>query len=157
MLPRLRLRGASTGTDGVPAGAPLTDVGVYVGWFGAATGLVHYASALAAPLERLPGVGAALDHRARRIERSRATPGAGETIRSDVVAVAADARGRRLATVHLTGGDPYSFTASVLAWAAGRAAAQGVRGPPARSARRKHRRALGLKEPAPRLDFIVRW
>jgi hypothetical protein len=27
----------------------------------------------------------------------------------------------------LTGGDPYSFTASVLAWAAGRAAAQGVR------------------------------
>jgi hypothetical protein len=74
----------------------------------------------------LPGVGAALDHRARRIQRSRATPGAGGTIRSDVVAVAADARGRRLATVHLTGGDPYSFTASVLAWAAGRAAAQGV-------------------------------
>ena len=42
------------------------------------------------------------------------------------MAVAADARGRRLATVHLTGGDPYSFTASVLAWAAGRAAAHGV-------------------------------
>jgi short subunit dehydrogenase-like uncharacterized protein len=126
-LPRLRRQGAITGTDGMPAGAPLTDVGVYLGWFGAATGLVHYASALAAPVERLPGVRAALDQQARRIQRSRATPGAGETIRSDVVAVAADARGRRLATVHLTGGDPYSFTASVLAWAAGRAAAQGVR------------------------------
>ena len=125
-LPRLRRRGASIGDDAVPAGAPLTDVGVYVGWFGAATGLVHYASVLAAPLEHLPGVGAALDHRARRIQRSRATPGAGGAIRSDVVAVAADARGRRLATVHLTGGDPYSFTASVLAWAASRAAAQGV-------------------------------
>jgi hypothetical protein len=106
---------------------PLTDVGVYLGWFGAATGLVHYASALAAPLERLPGVRGALDQVARRIQRSRATPGAGETIRSDVVAVAADTRGRRLATVHLVGGDPYSFTAPVLAWAAGMAAAQGVR------------------------------
>jgi short subunit dehydrogenase-like uncharacterized protein len=127
-LPRLRRQGAGgIGDDGMPAGAPLTDVGVYLGWFGAATGLVHYASALAAPLERLPGVRAALDQRARRIQRSRATPGAGEIIRSDVVAEAADARGRRLATVHLTGGDPYSFTASVLAWAAGRAAAQGVR------------------------------
>jgi short subunit dehydrogenase-like uncharacterized protein len=129
-LPRLRRQAASTSTgdnDGMPAGAPLTDVGVYLGWFGAATGLVHYLSALAAPLERLPGVRGALDRVARRIQRSRAAPGAGETIRSDVVAVAADARGRRLATVHLTGGDPYSFTAPILAWAAGRAAAQGVR------------------------------
>ena len=88
---------------------------------------VHFVSALAAPLERLPGVRGALDQRARRIQRSRATPDAGETIRSDVVAVAADGGGRWLATVHLTGGDPYSFTAAVLAWAAGRAAAQGVR------------------------------
>jgi short subunit dehydrogenase-like uncharacterized protein len=131
-LPRLRRQAASTSTstsdnDGMPAGAPLTDVGVYLGWFGAATGLVHYLSALAAPLERLPGVRGALDRVARRIQRSRAAPGAGETIRSDVVAVAADARGRRLATVHLAGGDPYSFTAPILAWAAGRAAAQGVR------------------------------
>jgi short subunit dehydrogenase-like uncharacterized protein len=129
-LPRLRWQAASTGTggnDGIPAGAPLTDVGVYLGWFGAATGLVHYLSALAAPLERLPGVRGALDRVARRIQRSRAAPGAGDTIRSDVVAVAADARGRRLATVHLAGGDPYSFTAPILAWAAGRAAAQGVR------------------------------
>jgi hypothetical protein len=78
-------------------------------------------------LERLPGVRGALDRVARRIQRSRAAPGAGDTIRSDVVAVAADARGRRLATVHLAGGDPYSFTAPILAWAAGRAAAQGVR------------------------------
>jgi short subunit dehydrogenase-like uncharacterized protein len=126
-LPRLRRQAAGTDDDGVPAGAPLTDVGVYLGWFGAATALVHYASALAAPVERLPGVRGALDQLGRRIQRSRATPGAGETIRSDVVAVAADARGRRLATVRLTGGDPYSFTAPILAWAADRAAAQGVR------------------------------
>jgi hypothetical protein len=124
-LPRLR-QAASDG-DGMAVGAPLTDVGVYLGWFGAATGLVHYASALAGPAERLPGVRGALDKLGHRIQRSRATPGARETIRSDVVAVAADARGRRLATVHLTGGDPYSFTAPILAWAAIRAAAQGVR------------------------------
>jgi short subunit dehydrogenase-like uncharacterized protein len=124
-LPRLR-HAASTG-DGMPAGAQLTDVGVYLGYFGAATELVHFASALAAPLERLPGVRRALDQQARRIQRSRATPDAAATIRSDVVAVVSDARGRRLATAHLSGGDPYSFTAHVLAWAAGRAAAQGVR------------------------------
>ena len=106
---------------------PLTDVGVYLGRFGAATGLVHYASALATPLGRLKSVRGVLDQQARRIQRSQATPGAGQTLRSHVVAEAADARGRRLALVHLTGGDPYSFTAPVLAWAASTAAAQGVR------------------------------
>jgi hypothetical protein len=69
----------------------------------------------------------ALDQQARRIQRSRAAPGTRETIRSDVVAVAADAGGKTLATVQLAGGDPYSFTAPTLAWAAGTAAAQGVR------------------------------
>jgi short subunit dehydrogenase-like uncharacterized protein len=127
-LPRLRQRAAGTGdNDGLPAGAPLTDVDVYLGWFGGATELVHFAAALAAPLERLPGIRRALDQQASRIQRSRATPDAADTIRSDVVAVAADGRDRHLATVHLTGGDPYSFTAAVLAWAAGRAAARGVR------------------------------
>jgi hypothetical protein len=50
---------------------PLTDVGVYLGWSGAATGLVHYASAMAAPLERFKGVRDALDRLARQIQRSR--------------------------------------------------------------------------------------
>jgi hypothetical protein len=38
-LPRLR---RAAGADGVPEQAPLTDVGVYLGWFGRATRLVHY-------------------------------------------------------------------------------------------------------------------
>jgi short subunit dehydrogenase-like uncharacterized protein len=92
-LPRLRPRVA--GADGRPAQAPLTDVGVYLGWLGHATRLVHYGSALAAPLSSMPGV--------------------------------LPAGGAKLAAVHLTGGDPYSFTASILAWAAGKAAAEGVR------------------------------
>jgi hypothetical protein len=41
--------------------------------------------------------------------------------------VARDRSGRDLAVVHLTGGDPYSFTAAILAWAASQAATDGVR------------------------------
>ena len=123
-LPRLR---PAAGADGIPEQVPLTDVGVYLGWFGQATGLVHYGSALAAPVNSLPGVRRAMDAAARRIQRSRAAPGTATAIRSDVVAVAGDASGRELAAVHLTGGDPYSFTAPMLAWAAGKAAAEGVR------------------------------
>ena len=50
-----------------------------------------------------------------------------QAISSDVVAVARNAGDKKLAAVHLTGADPYSFTAPILAWAAGTAAAQGVR------------------------------
>jgi short subunit dehydrogenase-like uncharacterized protein len=118
-LPRLQ-----AGPDGVPG--PLTDVEVYLGWSDGATRFVHYASALAPPLGRLPGLRWALDRRARRIQAGRAEPVAGKSIRSHVVAVAGDTGGRELAAVHLTGTDPYSFTAAILAWAAGQAAAQGV-------------------------------
>ncbi len=122
-----RLRPGTAGAGSTLAQAPLTEVGVYLGWYGAATRLVHYASAVAAPLDRLPGARRALDQRGRRIQRSRAGPDTEHAIRSDVVAVVGDASGATLAVVHLTGGDPYSFTAAVLSWAAGRAAAQGVR------------------------------
>jgi short subunit dehydrogenase-like uncharacterized protein len=122
-----RLRPGTAGTDGASAQAPLTDVDVYLGWFGGATRLVQAASALGAPLARLASVRRVMDGQARRIQRSRAQPSAAQSIHSDVVAVASDAGGRKLAAVHLTGGDPYSFTAPVLAWAAGTAAAQGVR------------------------------
>jgi short subunit dehydrogenase-like uncharacterized protein len=124
-LPRLRPRAA--GEDGIPAQAPLTDVGVYLGRFGGATRLVQYGSALAPPLGRLPGARRAVDALARRIQRSRAGPGTEQGIRSHVVAVASDGSGTKLAAVNLTGGDPYSFTAQILAWAAGKAAADGVR------------------------------
>src|ERR1700722_13396073 len=123
-LPRLRPEGAA---DGAPGQGPLTDVTVYLGWFGRATRVVHYGSALTAPASRLPGARKALNAAARGIQRSRAAPGTATAIRSDVVAVAGDASGRELATVHLVGGDPYSFTASILAWAAVKAASDGVR------------------------------
>jgi short subunit dehydrogenase-like uncharacterized protein len=124
-LPRLRRLEAAA--DGAPGQAQLTDVSVYLGWFGRATRLVHYGSALTGPASRLPGLHQALDAAARRIQRSRAAPSTTAAIRSDVVAVAADANGKELATVHLIGGDPYTFTARILAWAAVRSAADGVR------------------------------
>ena len=101
-------------------------MGVYLGWFGRATRLVQYGLALAVPAGRLPGVHRAVDALARRIQRTRTGVTASPTIRSDVIAVARDANGRKLATAHLTGGDPYSFTAPILAWAAARAAADGA-------------------------------
>jgi short subunit dehydrogenase-like uncharacterized protein len=124
-LPRLRARTPGTGRAAAPA--PLTDVDVYVGWFGRATRLVGYGAGLAASLDRVPGVRRAVDRQAHRIRRGRSEPGAAVSVRSDVVAVAGDATGRTLATVRLTGGDPYPFTALVLAWAAAQAAARGVR------------------------------
>jgi short subunit dehydrogenase-like uncharacterized protein len=117
-LPRLQPRAGGTPT-------PLTDVDVYLG-FGGAARLVHYGSTLAAPLGRMPGLRRALDMQARRIQRGRAEPVAGKSIRSHVVAVASDADGEKLAAVHLTGADPYSFTAAILAWAAEKAATHGV-------------------------------
>jgi len=121
-LPRLR-------RDGADGQAPLTDVTAYLGWFGRATRFVHYGSVLTAPASRVPGVHKVLDGVAQRIQRSRAVPGPRTPIRSDVVAVAADANGRELATVNLVGADPYSFTGSILAWAAVTAAAEGVHPP----------------------------
>jgi hypothetical protein len=100
---------------------------VYLGWFGRATRLVHYASPLVAPLGGLPGARRAVDAAGERIQRSRAAPDITAAIRSDVVAVAVDASGTELAAIHLTGGDPYSFTARILAWGAAKAAADGVR------------------------------
>ncbi len=121
-LPRLRHVTGAAGGAAVASG--LSDVGVYLGWFGGATRLVQYGSVLAAPLGRLPGVRQAIDIQARRIQRSRAEPDPAERVQSDVVAVAADSSDHELAVVHLTGGDPYSFTAGILAWAACQAAGQ---------------------------------
>lgn len=129
-LPRLRSpAGRAADTAPLTDAAALTDVAVYVGLFGHATRLVHRSSALVASLNRVPGWRRAVHAYADRIQRSRAEPHVGRNIRSDVVAVACDANGTALATVHLTGGEPYSFTAQILAWAASQAATHGVRPP----------------------------
>jgi hypothetical protein len=119
-LPRLR-RGAEPGSGG-PAGN-LRDVGVFLGWFGSATRAVHRLSVATPALRRTPGMRRLTDAVTARIQRSRAEPDPAEPVRVEVVAVAADADGHVLTEVHLTGGDPYTFTGSILAWAAARAGA----------------------------------
>ena len=114
-----RLRPAGPGGGGAPGA--LRDVGVYLGWFGPATRTVHRLSAAAPLLRRAPGLQGLIGSQAARIQRSRAEPDPAEPIRVDVVAVASGADGSTLAEVQLSGADPYTFTGSILAWAACRA------------------------------------
>ena len=82
-LPRLRpwAAGAAEAT-GIAAQAPLTDVGVFLGWLGSATRLVQAGSALATPVGRLPGVRGALRRLPHRPQPSMPERLAGSVRRS---------------------------------------------------------------------------
>ena len=56
------------------------------------------------------------------------TPTSRARARSHIVAIASDAAGAPLATVRLTGANPYDFTGEMLAWGAMRVAGGGLRG-----------------------------
>ncbi|MFB9835965.1 saccharopine dehydrogenase NADP-binding domain-containing protein [Actinoallomurus acaciae] len=94
---------------GLPASYPaLYEVNVYLGWFGRATRLAARGRVGAF------GARAALGTLAR-VARRRAGK---STLTSRIVAIAYDAEGSLLTDVHLSGGDPYEFTAGALSWAA---------------------------------------
>ena len=100
----------------LPASYPaLYEVNVYLGWFGRATRTLAVAPRGVAALGIRVGLGAL----ARLAGRWR---GGKSTLTSRIVAVAYDAEGTLLTDVHLSGGDPYDFTAGALSWAACRAA-----------------------------------
>lgn len=109
----------------------LAEVGVYLGWFGPATRVVQGASYALSTAARLPGVRRGLQTAARRLlPGSTGGPDAASRARtrSTILAETTDAEGRRLAQARLEGVNGYDFTANVLAWAAERAAAGGLRG-----------------------------
>jgi short subunit dehydrogenase-like uncharacterized protein len=109
----------------------LRDVSVWLGWFGSAARPLQALSAAVGLATKLPGARSALEATAGRLIRgSTGGPDAARRAQSHswVVAVAADAGGRPLATVRLRGSNPYDFTAEMLAWAALRAAAGGLQG-----------------------------
>lgn len=117
---------------GLPGVAPqLREVNAYLGWFGPASRVLQGFSAGGALAMKLPGVEGVWDGAMRKLARSSGG-GPDEEARSQsgshIVAVAYDAGGRKLAEVHLSGVDPYTFTGRMLAWAADRAAAGGLRG-----------------------------
>jgi hypothetical protein len=111
----------------LPASHPaLYEVNVYLGWFGRATRPVALM-----PRGRITAAGVRLgaDLLARLARRRSAK----STLTSRIVAVAYDTEGALLTEVHLSGGDPYEFTAGILAWGACQAsrgmAEQGALGP----------------------------
>lgn len=103
----------------------LYEVNVYLGWFGSATRILAHLPR--GPLAR--GTRMCAGMLARRARRRTAK----RKLTSRIVAAAYDSGGSLLTEVHLSGGDPYDFTAGILAWGARRASqgmgAEGALGP----------------------------
>src|SRR3954468_24011283 len=103
------------------------DVTTYLGAFGGAT----RALATFSLVGHVPGARPALRALAERfVKGSTGGPDAAERAksRSHVVAIASNAGGAPLATVHLEGASPYDFTADMLAWASIHARDEGLHG-----------------------------
>ena len=115
---------------GLPATHPsLRDVNSYLGWFGQLSRPMQAFSLAGAGAMKIPGARALSAKLADRFVRgSTGGPGPEQRARSGsyVVGEAYDAAGLKLAEAHLTGVDPYTFTAGILAWGARRAAADGM-------------------------------
>ena len=109
----------------------LQDVDAYLGWFGAASRPMQGFSLMMSGITRVPGVRGGLDAvLGRMVKGSTGGPSREEraAAHSHVVAFACDSAGTQLAEVRLEGVNGYDFTAGMLAWAAMRAAEQGVHG-----------------------------
>ncbi len=112
----------------LPRIAPqLSEVNVYLGWFGP----------LARPMQimslglSLPGAGSVVKALGERfVKGSTGGPNAETRAKggSHIVAIAYDAAGRQLTEVHVTGVDGYTFTGRMLAWGAEQAATGGLHG-----------------------------
>jgi short subunit dehydrogenase-like uncharacterized protein len=107
----------------------LIEVNSYLGWFGPLSRPMQAFSLVGGGAMKVPGV-KALSQRLtdRFVKGSTGGPGPEQRARSGsyVVAEAHDAAGRKLAEVHVTGIDPYTFTAGILGWGARRAAEGGL-------------------------------
>ena len=99
----------------------LRDVDVYLGWFGPASRPMQAFSAMTSVVTRVPGAKGALNAALGRFAKG-STGGPDKATRaktgSHIVAVASDAGGRELATVHVEGANGYDFTGDMLAWGA---------------------------------------
>jgi short subunit dehydrogenase-like uncharacterized protein len=113
----------------LPAVYPrLQEVNVYLGWFGGLSRAVQAGSRAGALLTRVPGMRRALLAGGEKLAGLGAGPAPGTTPGglSWIAAAAYGAGGEQLAEVDLSGADGYAFTAGFLAWAAQRAAHDGV-------------------------------
>jgi short subunit dehydrogenase-like uncharacterized protein len=114
----------------LPAAYPrVREVNVYLGWFAGMSRAVQAGSRVTGAIMRLPGMSAlAVRGGAKLATLGGPGPAPGTTpgTHSYVAAIAYDHAGAELGEVHVAGADAYDFTARVLAWAARRAAEDGV-------------------------------
>ena len=116
----------------LPRVAPrLREVNAYLGWFGPASRGMQAMSACTSVAMKIPGAEKLWSSATGRFVHG-STGGPDEEARakggSHIVGIAYDAAGRQLSEVHLKGVDGYTFTGRMLAWAADRAAAGGLKG-----------------------------
>ena len=111
----------------LPRMAPqLTEVNSYLGWFGSGSKAIQVLSAGTSLGMKVPGANRLWEAATGRLVKgSSGGPDAAarSRSRSHIVAIAYNAAGRELSEVHVTGGDPYTFTGKVIAWGAEQAAA----------------------------------
>lgn len=106
----------------------LREVNVYLGGLGTLTRAAGVLARATPVLAALPGVKRATEALADHVLR-RARPAVAEArVSAQIVAETYDGTGRPLSAVRLAGGDPYLFTADILAWAAATAAGSRVAG-----------------------------
>jgi short subunit dehydrogenase-like uncharacterized protein len=107
----------------------LSEVDVYLGWFGAATQTLRLSSQITRALLRLPGarqlIGTIGQFAIRWVAEEPDSDALARVI-PHFLGTAYDASGTALAEVHLVSGEPYQLTADLLAWGARQAAERGV-------------------------------
>jgi short subunit dehydrogenase-like uncharacterized protein len=115
---------------GLPRAYPrLAEVNSYLGWFGPLSRPMQAFSLIGGGAMKVPGARTLTGKLTERFVRgSTGGPGREQRARSGsyIVAEAYNAGGAKLAEVHLTGVDPYTFTAGILAWGAQRVAVDGM-------------------------------
>lgn len=109
----------------------LTDVRVFLGWFGDRTRALHWFARVQAAAMKVPGVRPLVRTLVQRNAHSEGEGPAAEAraaSRSHIIAEASDATGAILSRTRMTGVDGYDFTAAILAWMAERVLEDGVHG-----------------------------
>jgi short subunit dehydrogenase-like uncharacterized protein len=115
----------------LPAAYPrLREVNVYLGWFAGLSRAIQVSSRASAVLTAIPGMRRMLvgvGDKVAGMGGPGPAPGTTPGTASHVVGAAYGADGVQLSEVTVAGADAYDFTAGCLAWAARRAAHEGVR------------------------------
>jgi putative NAD(P)-binding protein len=102
----------------LPASYPqLREVNTYLGWFGSLAKPLQAASLVGSVALRVPGARLLAQATGDRLAGMGSDPEPGSGV-SAVAAEAFDERGTQLSRVELTGPEPYTLTADLIAWAA---------------------------------------